>query len=149
MRAVVQRVHAARVEVADIVVGEIGPGLCVFVGTGTGDEERDLVYVVDKITHLRVFQDDAAKMNLSVKQTGGAILAVSQFTVYGDVRKGRRPSFAHAMEPTAAKLVYENFVAKLRERDLRVQTGTFGANMRVHVDNDGPVTILIDSKKDF
>lgn len=149
MRAVVQRVRAARVEVAGEIVGEIDRGLCAFVGTGAGDDERDLSYVADKIANLRVFTDDAGKMNRSVSDIGGAVLAVSQFTVYGDARKGRRPSFAHAMDPALAEPAYRGFVAMLRERGLRVETGRFGADMRVVVDNDGPVTILIDSKKTF
>lgn len=149
MRAVVQRVHAARVEVAGRVVGRIDRGLCAFVGTGVGDEERDLAYVADKIANLRVFTDEGGKMNLSVRDVRGAVLAVSQFTVYGDVRKGRRPSFAHAMDPSEARGAYDRFVAMLRERDLTVETGEFAADMRVVVDNDGPVTILVDSKKVF
>ena len=110
MRAVVQRVHGARVEVDGVVVGQIERGLCVFVGAGADDEERDLTYVADKIQHLRVFTDDGGKMNLAVADVGGAVLAVSQFTVYGDMRKGRRPSFARAMAPEAAKVAYERFV---------------------------------------
>jgi D-tyrosyl-tRNA(Tyr) deacylase len=149
MRAVVQRVNAARVEVAGDVVGEIGRGLCVFVGAGDGDEDRDLVYVADKVRNLRIFTDEGGKMNLSVADVSGAVLAVSQFTVYGDVRKGRRPSFVRAMAPEAANAAYERFVALLRERDLVVETGRFAADMRVVVDNDGPVTILVDSEKTF
>ncbi len=149
MRAVVQRVHEARVEVAGQVVGAVGRGLCAFVGTGEGDDDRDLAYVADKIAHLRVFTDDAGKMNRSVRDIEGGVLAVSQFTVYGNTRKGRRPSFARAMHPAEARRAYDRFVGLLRDRGLAVQTGEFGADMRVLVDNDGPVTILIDSKKDF
>lgn len=149
MRAVVQRVRAARVEVSGEIVGEIERGLCAFVGTGSGDDDHDLTYVADKIANLRVFTDEAGKMNLSVSDIGGAVLAVSQFTVYGDTRKGRRPSFAQAMGPALAEPAYRRFVAMVRERGLQVETGRFGADMRVVVDNDGPVTILIDSKKTF
>ncbi len=149
MRAVVQRVHEARVEVAGEVVGRVGRGVCVFVGAGADDEARDLTYVADKVTNLRIFTDDDGKMNRSVADIGGAVLAVSQFTVYGDVRKGRRPSFAHAMAPDEAKAAYDKFVSLLRDRGLEVETGRFAADMRVLVDNDGPVTILVDSKKAF
>jgi D-tyrosyl-tRNA(Tyr) deacylase len=149
MRAVVQRVHEARVEVAGEVVGAIGRGLCAFVGTGEDDDDRDLSYVADKILNLRVFTDETGKMNRAVHEVAGSVLAVSQFTVFGDVRKGRRPSFAHAMHPTQAEPAYHRFVALLRERGLPVETGRFGADMRVVVDNDGPVTILVDSKRGF
>ncbi len=149
MRAVVQRVRAARVEVDGAVVGAIGPGLVAFVGTCQTDEEADLRYVADKIVGLRVFGDDAGKMNLALADVGGELLAVSQFTVYGDVRRGRRPSFAHAQEPEKAARAYQRFVELTRERGIAVNTGRFGAMMRVVVDNDGPVTILIDSSKLF
>ena len=149
MRAVVQRVRSAEVEVAGEVVGRIGLGLCAFVGAGKGDDDRALSYVADKIVGLRVFEDDAGKMNLTVRDVGGALLAVSQFTVYGDVRRGRRPSFDAAMPPEEARAAYDRFVALLRERDVPVETGRFAAEMRVFVDNHGPVTILIDSDKTF
>lgn len=149
MRAVIQRVHAARVEVDGVVVGSIGRGLAVFVGAGASDTERDLEYMADKIHNLRVFADAEGKMNLSVADVGGAVLAVSQFTVYGDVRKGRRPSFAAAMAPARAEPMYDRLVVALRERGLAVQTGRFAATMRVVVDNDGPVTIVVDSEKAF
>ena len=149
MRAVVQRVRSAEVEVAGEVVGRIGLGLCAFVGAGKGDDDRALLYVADKLVGLRVFEDDAGKMNLTVRDVGGAVLAVSQFTVYGDVRRGRRPSFDAAMPPEEARAAYDRFVALLGERDVPVETGRFAAHMRVLVDNDGPVTILIYSEKVF
>jgi D-tyrosyl-tRNA(Tyr) deacylase len=149
VRAVVQRVRAAHVEVAGETVGRIGVGLCAFVGAGKADDERALVYTADKIVGLRIFPDDEGKMNLTVRDVGGAVLAVSQFTVYGDVRRGRRPSFEAAMAPEDARGAYERLVALLRERGVPVETGRFAADMRVVVDNDGPVTILVDSDKTF
>jgi D-aminoacyl-tRNA deacylase len=149
MRAVVQRVRAARVEVEGTVVGEVGLGLCAFVAAGKGDEDTDLVYLADKIVTLRVFPDEQGKMNRSVVEAGGAILCVSQFTLYGDVRRGRRPGFDAAMPPAEARAAYDRFVAMLRGRGVEVTTGVFGADMRVVVDNDGPVTILVDSKRTF
>ena len=150
MRAVVQRVHAARVEVAGEVVGSIGRGLCVFVAAGKGDADAPAVdYLADKISGLRVFEDADGKMNLSLADVGGEVLAVSQFTLYGDARKGRRPSFAQALAPPAAETIYDSFCAALRAPGHVVQTGRFRAEMRVVVDNDGPVTILIDSDRAF
>ena len=149
MRAVVQRVSAARVEVDGETVGQIGAGLCVFVAAGRDDEERDLEYVADKIVGLRVFVDGDDKMNLSVADVGGQVLAVSQFTLYGDLRRGRRPGFGAAMAPAEAEGYYDALVARVRQRGVAVETGRFGAKMRVLVDNDGPVTILIDSRKLF
>jgi D-tyrosyl-tRNA(Tyr) deacylase len=149
VRAIVQRVWAASVEVDGETVGSIERGLCVFVGAGKDDVERDLLYTANKIVSLRIFSDDDGKMNLTVKDVGGAVLAVSQFTVYGDVRKGRRPSFAAAMPPDDARAVYGRFVEMLEALDVRVATGRFAAHMRVQVDNDGPVSILVDSKKGF
>lgn len=146
MKAVVQRCFAGRVSVAGEVVGEVGRGLVVFVGAGAGDVERDLAYLVDKIVGLRIFADDLGKMSRSVVDVGGQILVVSQFTLYGDVRKGRRPSFDGAMPPAEAAPFLERFVAAIRDRGVSVQTGRFGADMRVEVDNDGPVTILLDSR---
>jgi D-aminoacyl-tRNA deacylase len=142
-------VHAARVEVDDELVGSIERGLCCFIGAGQDDDEAAMTYVADKIVGLRVFTDDAGKMNLSIKDVGGSILAVSQFTVYGDVRRGRRPSFTAAMDPGPARAAYIRFVAMLRDRGVEVQTGRFAADMRVVVDNHGPVTILIDSARVF
>ena len=149
MRAVVQRVQAARLEVGDELVGEIGPGLVAFVGAGKGDTDRDLAYVADKIVNLRVLGDDAGKMNRSILDTGGSVLLVSQFTVYGDVRRGRRPGFDEAMPPAEAEGAYQRFVDMVRASGVKVATGRFQAHMRVLVDNDGPVTILIDSARRF
>ena len=149
MRAVVQRALEARVEVDGEVVGRIGPGLCVFVGAGKDDDDGDLEAMANKIAGLRIFPDERGKMSLSVQDIGGAVLAVSQFTVYGDVRRGRRPSFDGAMDPEAARQAYQRFVELLRERGAPVETGRFAAAMRVVVANDGPVTILVDSKKQF
>jgi D-tyrosyl-tRNA(Tyr) deacylase len=149
MRAVVQRALGARVEVERSTVGAIERGLVAFVGAEQGDTERDVEYVADKVAGLRVFEDDAGKMSRSVLQVGGAVLAVSQFTVLGDVRRGRRPSFDQAMEPVQAERLFNAFVARLSAAGVRVETGRFRAMMRVVVDNDGPVTILLDSRKAF
>ena len=149
MRAVVQRVHAARVEVDGEIVGAIDRGLCCFIGAGRDDDDAAMAIIADKIVALRIFTDDDDKMNLSVKDVGGSILAVSQFTVYGDARKGRRPSFPAAMPPAEARPAFARFVAMLEERGVPVQQGRFAADMRVVVDNDGPVTILLDSSKAF
>jgi D-tyrosyl-tRNA(Tyr) deacylase len=149
MRAVVQRVREARVEVDGAVVGAIGPGLVAFVAAGRDDQERDALYVADKVAGLRVFEDDAGKMARALSDTGGSVLAVSQFTLFGDVRRGRRPDFTAAMEPVAAERLFDRFVTRIRELGVPVQTGRFRAMMRVVVDNDGPVTILIDSTKAF
>ena len=148
-RAVVQRAHAARVEVSGQIVGQIARGLCCFIAAGQDDSDKDLAYIADKIVGLRIFSDDEGKMNRSVSDVEGAVLAVSQFTLYGDVRKGRRPSFVRAMHPERAKEAFEAVVERLREHGVPVQTGEFGAAMRVVVDGDGPVTILIDSHKLF
>lgn len=149
MRAVVQRVHAARVEVAGEVLGAIERGLCAFVGAGTDDDERALAVTAEKLVNLRVFQDEEGKMSRSVLDIGGAILVVSQFTVFGDVRRGRRPSFEAAMPPALAREAFARFLELLRATGVPVETGRFAADMRVLVDNDGPVTILIDSQKTF
>lgn len=149
MRAVVQRVTQARVQVDGEVIGAIGVGLVAFVGAGREDTERDALYMADKVAGLRVFEDDAGKMSRSLAEAGGAVLAVSQFTVYGDMRRGKRPSFDGAMEPARAQQLFERFVSAMRDAGLRVETGRFRAMMRVTVDNDGPVTILIDSQKTF
>ncbi|MBM4360336.1 MAG: D-tyrosyl-tRNA(Tyr) deacylase [Deltaproteobacteria bacterium] len=149
MRAVVQRVHAARVEVEGEVVGAIERGLCAFVGAGKDDDERDLESMAEKIVNLRVFPDDDGKMSRSVLDLGGSILAVSQFTVFGDARRGRRPSFEGAMPPEPARATFARFLEVLRSKGAPVATGRFAADMRVVVDNDGPITILLDSKKLF
>ena len=149
MRAVVQRVNYASVSVEGTVVGRIDRGLCVLLGVGQGDEEPDATALADKIVNLRIFEDDAQKMNSSLLQAGGAMLAVSQFTLLGDVRKGRRPSFTEALEPVRAEALFEHFCAECRTRGARVETGRFRTHMRVLLENDGPVTILIDSKRAF
>ena len=149
MRAVVQRVKEARVAVEGRTVGEIGGGLLVFLGVGEADSEKDGDYLANKITHLRIFPDDRDLMNLSLIETGGAVLVVSQFTLWGDCRKGRRPSFAHAARPDKAKALYRHFVGLLRGIGLQVATGEFQEMMDVHLINDGPVTLLIDSSKLF
>ncbi|HET6613276.1 MAG TPA: D-aminoacyl-tRNA deacylase [Kofleriaceae bacterium] len=150
MRAVVQRAARARVSVGGDVVGEIGRGLCVLVGAGTGDGPDDARYLIDKIANLRIFADDAGKMNLSLLDIGGEALIVSQFTLYGDVRRGRRPAFTAALEPASAETLYEEVIAGLRDAGVgKVQSGTFGAMMAVELVNDGPVTILLDSRRTF
>ena len=149
MRAVVQRVSKASVAVDDQIVGEIGPGLVVLLGVSTGDAEADADYLAEKIAGLRIFEDEGGKMNRSVADAGGAVLAVSQFTLYGDVRRGRRPSFDDAARPERARELYEYFVAQIRQRGLRCETGQFQAMMSVSLVNEGPVTILLDSSKLF
>ena len=147
MRAVIQRVKSAQVSVEGRVSGKIGQGLLVLLGVGKGDGESDLSFLTSKIPELRIFEDDSGKFNLSLKEVGGEILVVSQFTLFGDCRKGRRPSFTEAEEPSAAKHLYEQFVLKLKERGIPVQTGEFQAKMEVHLVNDGPVTLLLDSRQ--
>lgn len=149
MRAVVQLVNHAGVKVAGEVTGQIQKGLLVFLGVAEGDTQKDLQYIIDKIVGLRVFEDAEGKMNLSVKDVGGAILAVSQFTLYGDCRHGKRPSFTAAARPEAANEVYEQFVAGCRAAGVAVETGRFRTHMLVELENDGPVTILLDSTKLF
>lgn len=147
MRAVVQRVTFARVRVDDRVAGEIGRGLLVFAGVEKGDGPGDIAYIAGKVRDIRIFDDGAGKMNLSVEEAGGAVLAISQFTLCGDCRKGRRPSFDAAESPATARPVYEGFVAALRALNLKVETGEFQAHMNVELANDGPVTILLDSRR--
>src|SRR4030042_1884973 len=147
MRAVVQRVQSAEVFVEGRLSGKIRNGLLVFIGIGKGDGEEDISYLTSKLPELRIFEDASGKFNLSLKEIGGEMLVVSQFTLYGDCRKGRRPSFTEPEEPAAAKYLYEQFVLKLREQGIPVQTGEFQANMEVHLINDGPVTLLLDSKE--
>ena len=149
MRAVIQRVSRCRVLVAGKVVGEIGPGLLVLLGVGKADEEAAADYLAEKILGLRIFEDDQEKMNLSVQDRRGEVLVVSQFTLYGDVRRGKRPSFDAAARPEEAKRLYEYFVAKIRAAGLRCETGLFQAMMDVELVNQGPVTILLDSEKAF
>ena len=149
MRAVVQRVREARVLVDRVEVGGIGEGLLVYLGIGSGDGDADLAYLAEKVAGLRVFRDAAAAMNRSVLDVGGRALVVSQFTLYGDVRRGKRPSFIDAMEPAGAEAMYERFVERLEALGVPCARGAFGAMMDVHSVNDGPVTILLDSKKQF
>jgi D-tyrosyl-tRNA(Tyr) deacylase len=145
MRAVVQRVTAARVEVAGEIVGGIERGLVAFVGIGKGDGESEARYLVDKIVELRVFDDDQGKMNRALADVAGGLLVVSQFTLYGDTSRGRRPGFDRAMPPAEAERLYDHFVALVRARHALVATGRFRADMRVLVDNDGPVTLLLET----
>ena len=149
MRAVVQRVLSASVSVDDEVAGAIGPGLAVLLGTQEGDSQKDLTYSLVKILNLRIFEDDAGLMNRSLLDTGGELLVVSQFTLLGDCRKGRRPGFTRAMEPVTAEKMIDEFVAGARERGVTVATGRFRADMVVNFENDGPVTLLVDSRKVF
>jgi D-aminoacyl-tRNA deacylase len=149
MRVVVQRVSRARVVVEDQVAGQIGPGLAVLVAVGRHDRPDTAAWVAEKIVHLRIFNDEHGKMNRSLYDTGGAILAVSQFTLYGDARAQRRPSFLEAAGPEQGKALYEEFVRALRALGVSVETGIFQAHMSVELVNDGPVTILLDSDKLF
>ncbi len=149
MRAVVQRVTSAKVTVAERVTGEIGAGLLVLLGVEQGDGPTDLQYIASKIRDLRIFPDEAGKMNRSVTDSQGGVLVVSQFTLSGDARNGRRPSFASAAPPQIARTLYEDVVRELRAGGLRVETGEFQAMMQVALVNDGPVTILLDSRKIF
>ena len=149
MRAVVQRVGRATVKVGDEITGEIGKGLLVLLGVGQGDNESDADYLAEKVAGLRIFEDEAGKMNLSVGEIGGVVLAVSQFTLFGDVRRGKRPSFDAAARPERARQLYDAFVERIRARALRCETGRFQEMMQVELVNNGPVTILLDSKKLF
>jgi D-tyrosyl-tRNA(Tyr) deacylase len=149
MRAVVQRVSRAQVTVRGEVMGRIEPGLLVLVGVASTDKEADSDYLAEKIAGLRIFEDDAGKMNRALRETGGAVLAVSQFTLYGDVRRGKRPSFDAAAPPEQARRLYEYFVERIRTAGLRCETGRFQEMMQVELVNDGPVTILLDSAKAF
>jgi len=149
MRAVVQRVKESRVEVKGETVGAIGPGLLILLGVGEEDSEKDCAYLAEKMAHLRIFSDEEGLMNLSLMDTGGAALVVSQFTLWGDCRKGRRPSFAKAAGPEKANVLYEHFISLLRKKGLRVATGRFQEMMDVFLVNDGPVTLMLDSKKAF
>jgi len=147
MRAVVQRVTQAQVSVDNDSVGRIGPGLLVYLGVADGDGDSDVTYMVDKISNLRIFQDEAGKMNLNVQAIGGQILVISNFTLCGDCRKGRRPGFDLAAPPELADALYGQAVAGLRALGLPVETGRFQAHMHVQSENDGPVTFLLDSRK--
>jgi D-tyrosyl-tRNA(Tyr) deacylase len=147
MRVVLQRVTEARVEVGGQTAGAIGAGLLVLLGVSRRDTQADADYLAEKVTGLRIFSDEAGKMNRSVLETGGALLIVSQFTLYGDCRKGRRPGFDQAAPPDQARSLYEYFVEACRQRKVAVETGIFQATMSVHLINDGPVTILCDSER--
>lgn len=149
MRAVVQRVSSSKVTVEERITGEISKGLLVLLGVTHEDESKDVDYMLDKILNLRIFEDENEKMNLSLKDVGGELLVVSQFTLYGDCRKGKRPSFSNAARPDLATKLYEEFVQKAKEQDIVVGTGEFGAHMMVDLTNDGPVTILLESNKSF
>jgi D-tyrosyl-tRNA(Tyr) deacylase len=149
MRAVVQRVSKARVTVSDEITGEIGRGFLVLLGVGKDDKESDADYLAGKIAGLRIFDDENGKINLALAEVGGAVLAVSQFTLYADTLKGNRPAFNLAAPPERARQLYQYFVDKLRASGLRCETGRFQAAMQVELVNDGPVTILLDSLKTF
>lgn len=149
MRAVVQRVTRAEVSVDGQTVGEIGPGLLVLLGVETGDTDADGAYIANKVADLRLFDDADDRINLSLADVGGSALVVSQFTLLGDCRKGRRPSWSAAAPPNEARAGYENVVAQLRARGITIQTGVFQATMCVSLVNDGPVTVLLDSRKTF
>ncbi|NVM56694.1 MAG: D-tyrosyl-tRNA(Tyr) deacylase [Desulfobacterales bacterium] len=146
MRAVVQRVTSSKVQVGDKTVGRIGPGLLVLLGISRSDEEKDADYLSDKIVHLRIFEDDDGKMNRSLIEKCGEIMVVSQFTLLGDCRKGRRPSFIEAATPERAQKLYEYFVDQLKSKGIPVATGEFQAKMAVCLVNDGPVTLILESK---
>lgn len=147
MKALIQRIQEGSVQVDGEIVGKIGQGLLVFLGAGEGDESADLEYVFNKVIHLRIFEDEAGKMNLSLMDVKGELLIVSQFTLYADIRKGRRPSFDNAMKPDAAKKMYERFIEMAKEKGIQTQHGVFGADMKVSLVNDGPVTIMVESLK--
>lgn len=149
MRAVVQRSSSSQVEVAGTVVGRIEQGLAVLLGIKKGDDNRQAEYIMDKIIHLRIFEDDEGKMNRSLQDIKGDILLVSQFTLYGDARKGRRPGFSDAAAPEQARPVFDYCVQYLQERGVKVETGVFGAEMLVTIGNEGPCTVLLDSEKEF
>lgn len=149
MRAVVQRISQGKVEVDNSVTGEIDRGLLVYLGIALGDTEEDVKYMVEKITNLRIFEDSDEKMNLSLIDINGKLLVVSQFTLMGDCRKGRRPNFSEAARPENAQELYKKFIEECRKNNVEVETGVFQAHMMVHSINDGPVTMLIDSKKIF
>lgn len=149
MKAIIQRVTRASVEVEGQVVGRIDLGLLVLLGVAKGDEERDLSYLVEKVQNLRIFGDDQGKMNRSLLEVGGSLLVVSQFTLLGDTGKGRRPGFDLAAPPEAARAWYEETVRRLRAAGLTVETGVFGAHMQVELRNDGPMTFLLDSRREW
>ena len=145
MRLVLQRVKEARVDVAGATVGSISTGLLILIGVTSTDTQQDAEYLVDKVTNLRIFPDEVGRMNRSILEVGGTLLVVSQFTLYGDCRKGRRPSFDRAAPPEQARRLYEYFIERLTSRNIIVQTGVFQAEMQIHLVNDGPVTFILDS----
>lgn len=149
MRAVVQRVTSSKATVNDEVVGSIERGFNVLLGISKDDGEEDIKYIKDKIINLRVFQDENDKMNLSLKDVGGELLIISQFTLYGDCRKGRRPNFMAALGGSEAEILYNKFLEEIKKEGIKVETGIFGADMKVSIENDGPVTLILESKKDF
>jgi D-aminoacyl-tRNA deacylase len=149
MRAVIQRVQSARVSVDGRVVGEIGAGVVVLLGVGKGDSNEAASYLAEKTANLRIFDDGEGKMNVSLLESGGSALVVSQFTLYGDVRRGRRPGFDGAAPPAEARRLYEEYLASLKALGVPVESGVFQAHMAVELKNDGPVTILVDSEKTF
>jgi D-tyrosyl-tRNA(Tyr) deacylase len=149
VRAVIMRVSWARVRVEDEVVGEIGGGICALLGVGKDDTERDAHWLADKVVNARFFRDENDKMNRSLLDGQGDLLAISQFTLYGDLRRGNRPSFGAVMDPEPARALFDRFCARVRAHGVRVETGRFGARMAVESLNDGPVTLLIDSSKLF
>jgi D-tyrosyl-tRNA(Tyr) deacylase len=149
MRTVVQRVKSARVEISGRITGEIGKGLLIFLGVGDEDSEKDCEYLADKIANLRIFPDENDLMNLSSLDIGGGMLVVSQFTLWGDCRKGRRPSFTKAARPERARELYDFFIGMLKKTGLKIAAGEFQEMMDVHLINDGPVTILLDSSRVF
>ncbi len=147
MRAVIQRVGSAQVFVDGRSTGKIGKGLLVFVGVAKGDGEEDVSYFASKLPEIRIFEDASGKFNRSLREIDGEMLVVSQFTLYGDCTKGRRPSFTEAEEPSSAKELYERLISRLREQGIPVRTGEFQAKMEVHLINDGPVTLILDSRR--
>lgn len=149
MRAVVQKVNQSSVTVDGEVKGSIGAGFMVLIGVETGDTEQDAIYIADKITGLRIFEDDEDKLNLSIEDIGGEILAVSQFTLLADARKGRRPGFTKAARPEEANKLYRKVITRIREKGIHVEEGVFQTHMVVNIENDGPVTILLDSHRLF
>lgn len=149
MRAVVQRVTYSNVKVDGNIVGEINRGFNVLIGISKEDTEEDMKYIKDKLINLRVFEDENNKMNLSLSDIQGELLIISQFTLYGDVRKGRRPNFMNALGGNETKVFYDKFIESMKETGLKIETGIFGADMKVDIKNDGPVTILLDSSKNF